>query len=128
MHELYSYASVELIEAGFRPLTAEERLQCQQLITEAGVMIDRVAPKADFDAKCVATCRMVRRAIGTGTTEMPVGASQGSVSALGYSQSWTMGTSGGTGELYIGKAEKALLGVSNKIGASNPFAEVPADD
>jgi len=39
----------------------------------------------------------------------PMGASQGSATALGYTQSWTM--SGGTsGELYISRTERRLLG------------------
>jgi hypothetical protein len=41
------------------------------------------------------------------------------MSALGYSQSWTIG-SGTVGELYIGKEDKKLLGASNKIGSYSP--------
>lgn len=33
-------------------------------------------------------------------------------------------SSGSTGELYVGKAERQILGLGNQIGASNPFAEV----
>jgi hypothetical protein len=48
-----------------------------------------------------------------------MGATQGSVSALGYSQSWTIG-SGSTGELYISKVEKKMLGAGNAIGSYSP--------
>ena len=64
---------------------------------------------------------MVMRAIGDGDGGgIPMGATQGSQSGLGYSESWTIG-SGSAGELYIGKLEKKLLGSDNKIGASNPL-------
>ena len=50
----------------------------------------------------------------------PLGSTQGSVSAMGYSQSWTMG-SGSAGELYLSKLEKKLLGVGDRIGARSPL-------
>ena len=120
MNELPSYATVEQVEAGFRELTTAEEAKCQALIVEAGIMIDAVAPNAAADRKCVVTCRMVRRALGGGE-DVPLGASQGTVSALGYSQTWSLGSGGASGELYIGKAERTLLGVANKIGATNPY-------
>ena len=44
------------------------------------------------------------------------------MSALGYSQSWTI-SNGSTGELYLSKAEKALLGGGNSIGSYSPVEE-----
>ena len=116
------YATVEQVAAGFRPLSAEEEAKCTALIVEAAIMIDTEAKAAPADIKCVVTCRMVRRALGAG--DVPLGVTQGTVSALGYSQTWTVGSGGAMGELYIGKAERRLLGVSDRVGASNPFAEV----
>lgn len=120
-YELNSYASVDDVEAGFRELSDREKDKCEALIVESGVMIDAVAPSATDAAKKVVTCRMVRRAIGNGDDGAPMGATQGTVSALGYSQTWTMGGGASTGELYIGKSEKSILGCANKIGASNPY-------
>ena len=58
---------------------------------------------------------------------IPMGATQGSMSALGYSQSWTIG-SGSAGELYLGKLEKKLLGCGNSIGSYSPVeALVPTE-
>lgn len=45
------------------------------------------------------------------------------MSALGYSQSWTM-PNGGTGELYLTKAEKRILGLANGIGSYSPVEEL----
>ena len=70
------------------------------------------------------SCRMVERAVGDGTEAgIPMGATQGSMSALGYSQSWTIG-SGATGELYLSKIEKKLLGAGNAIGSYSPTQEL----
>jgi hypothetical protein len=67
---------------------------------------------------------MVERALGDGgEAGIPMGATQGSVSALGYSQSWTIG-SGSTGELYISKIEKKLLGAGNAIGSYSPTEDL----
>ncbi len=115
------YATIEDVAAGFRPLTADESSKAGALIAEAATIIDAYALYAEPDAKRVVTCNMVRRALASGEG-IPLGATQGTVSAGGYSQSWT--ASSGTGELYIGKLDKRLLGISNKIGIASPYNEV----
>ena len=50
----------------------------------------------------------------------PIGASQGSASALGYTQSWSM-AGGAVGEIYLSKLDKKLLGVGSRIGAHSPL-------
>ena len=52
-----------------------------------------------------------------------LGATQGTATALGYSQSWTMG-SGASGELYLSKLEKKLLGVGSRVGARSPLEDL----
>lgn len=117
------YATVNDVEQGFRTLTTDERETCEGLLGEAAVIIDAYNADADAEIQRTVSCRMVRRAIGTGQADaFPLGASQGTVSALGYSQTWTMG-SGTTGELYLGKLEKKLLGVGNKIGSHSPIED-----
>lgn len=113
------YATIEQVEAGYRELSETEREKCETLLSEAAIMIDAVARAACANAKQVVSCRMVRRALISYDDTM-MGATQGSVSALGYTQSWTMGN-GSAGELYISRSEKNLLGAGNKIGASNPY-------
>lgn len=118
------YATVEEVEAGFRTLTEEERVRCPPLLEDAALIIDAYGRKAEADVKRLVSCRMVRRLLGDGTggeTPLyPMGATQGSASALGYTQSWTMGSSGSAGELYLSKLEKKLLGAGNRIGAASP--------
>lgn len=119
-----AYATIENLESGFRELTANERSVAEALLEEASIVIDAYArANTDLTAKVVVSCNMVRRAIGDNSGQsLPMGATQGTISAGGYSQSWTL-ASGGTGELYLTKLDKRLLGASNSIGASNPFVQ-----
>lgn len=118
-----TYATVQDVAAGFRPLTASEQTIANQLLVEAAIIIDAYNSLASADAKNVVSCRMVRRSIGS-SGDTPIGASQGSMSALGYSQSWTMGATGSTGELYLNRMDKKLLGAGNAIGSYSPIQEL----
>jgi hypothetical protein len=118
-----TYATVQDVAAGFRPLTASEQTIATQLLVEAAIIIDAYNSLASADAKNVVSCRMVRRSIGS-SGDTPIGASQGSMSALGYSQSWTMGATGSTGELYLNRMDKKLLGAGNAIGSYSPVQEL----
>lgn len=117
-----AYATVEDVQARMsRTMSASEQAVCSNLLDDAAVIIDSYNVNATADSKKVVSCRMVMRAIGDGDGGgIPMGATQGSQSGLGYSESWTIG-SGSAGELYIGKLEKKLLGSDNQIGASNPL-------
>ena len=114
------------VEVGFRPLSAEERDRCAALLAEAALIIDAYNPSADADRKRLVSCRMVRRQLdeddSTGVS-FPMGATQGSATALGYSQSWTM-SGGSAGELYLSKLEKKLLGVGSRLGAHSPLEDL----
>jgi hypothetical protein len=117
-----AYATVEDVQVRMsRAMSASEQTVCANLLDDAAVIIDTYNANATADSKKVVSCRMVMRAIGDGDGGgIPMGATQGSQSGLGYSESWTIG-SGSAGELYIGKLEKKLLGSDNQIGASNPL-------
>ena len=105
-------------------MSRDEQTQCAALLSEAAVIIDSYNPDAGKDAKRVVSCRMVRRQLGEsdsgGGVSFPMGSTQGTATALGYSQSWTM--SGG--ELYLSKLEKKLLGVGSRIGARSPLEDL----
>lgn len=120
-----AYATVEQVADGFRALTAEEKSVCTALLEEAAIIIDAYNADAPADAKMVVTCRIIRRAIGAGEASVPIGATQGTMTAGPYSQSWTM-SGGSTGELYLSRLDKTLLGVGNRIGYTNPFQGVSA--
>ena len=117
-----TYATAADVQARMlRTLSPRELEMCGTYLEDAAVIIDAAAPGASEAAKKTVSCRMVMRALGDGgDSGIPMGASQGTMSALGYSQSWTMG-SGSAGELYLSKLEKKLLGVGDRIGARSPL-------
>ena len=123
-----AYATVADVQARIEyQLTAEQQTMCATLLDDAAVLIDTYNKGAAADNKKVVSCRMVIRSLGdpadTTLASAPVGATQGSMSALGYSQSWTIG-SGALGELYLDKTDKKLLGAGNAIGSYSPTEEL----
>lgn len=121
-----AYANVSDIEARLgRELNTQNAIQCQSLLEDAAVIIDAYNVDATEDNKKLVSIRMVVRSIGAGDDAgIPMGATQGSMSALGYSQSWTMGSGASAGELYIGRLEKKLLGLAGSIGSYSPTQEL----
>lgn len=121
-----AYATVADVQARMvRTLSEDEQAVCTNLLDDAAVIIDAFNSLASVDAKKVVSVRMVIRSIGDGeTTGIPMGATQGSMSGLSYSQSWTIGNGGGAGELYLGKLDKQLLGYGNKIGSHSPIEDL----
>ena len=120
-----AYATVSDVQARMtRQMSVAEQSVCSNLLDDAAVIIDAYNSEADAEAKKLVSVRMVTRAMGDGTDAgIPMGATQGSMSALGYSQSWTIGA-GSAGELYLGKLEKKLLGYGNVIGSYSPTQEL----
>ena len=120
-----AYATYEDVQARIsRTLTEDEQAICTRLLDDAAVIIDAFNDQATLDTKKVVSCRMVIRAMGDGDSAgVPVGATQGSMSGLGYSQSWTI-SSGSVGELYLAKMDKQLLGRGNQIGSYSPVEEL----
>lgn len=126
MADIVTYATVQDIDARMlRDLTTDEEAVAEALLQDAAVLIDAAKASASADAKKVVSCRMVIRALGDGNSAgVPLGATQGSQSALGYSQSWTIGSGGGAGELYLSKTDRQLLGAGNAIGSYSPVQEL----
>ena len=124
-----AYATVADVQARMlRAMTTAENSVCTQLLDDAAVIIDSYASKASADAKKVVSCRMAIRALGDGNDSgVPIGATQGSMSGLGYSQSWTM-SGGSTGELYLSKSDKILLGAGHSIGSYSPIQELAPEE
>lgn len=128
---MMAYAQVSDVQSRMtRAMSDAEQVVCGTLLEDAAVIIDAYHASAAADAKKTVSCRMVMRALGDGLSEsagVPMGATQGSQSALGYSQSWTFG-SGSSGELYLSKLEKKLLGVGNSIGSYSPVETLSGGD
>ncbi len=121
-----AYATVADVQARMtRTLSQDEQTICATLLDDAAVIIDTFNASAAADVKKIVSCRMVSRSLGDGESSgVPMGATQGSMSGLGYSQSWTMGSNGSAGELYLAKLEKQMLGYGNKIGSHSPLEDM----
>lgn len=101
-----------------RDLTPDEERVCETLLDDVAVVIDSYNENASAKAKKLVSCRAVMRMLGDGSDNgIPTGASEGSMSALGYSQSWKIG-SGSAGEIYLSKLERNLLDGGDRVGIS----------
>lgn len=120
-----AYASYEDVQARMsRQMSEEEKAICITLLEDAAVLIDTFNALAPDDVKLIVSCRMVQRSLGDGEqTGIPIGATQGTMSGLGYSQSWTV-SNGSVGELYLSKLEKSMLGRGNSIGSHSPVEDI----
>ena len=103
-----------------------EQAVCTSLLDRAALMIDAysVAKDKSNDIKKEVSVNTVSRVMADTGMEIPIGASQGSMSGLGYSQSWTIGSGGSVGSLYFDKADRKLLGIGNQIGSYSPIEEL----
>lgn len=111
-----------------RTLSETEKSVCLYLLEDAGIIIDAYNANASEEAKKMVSCSMIIRALGDGeSAQVPIGATQGTVTALGYSQTWAM-SNGSSGELYLSKQDKKVLGANRRIGFISPFFEGGSDD
>ena len=120
-----AYATVEDVETRLmKTLSESEQAVCEALLDDVALLIDNMNENAAADVKKAVSCRAVARIMSSGANDsIPIGASQGSMQALGYAQSWSMGSSGAIGELYLTKAEKQMLGIGSKIGSHSPVED-----
>lgn len=121
-----AYATVADVQARMtRTMSASEQTTCATFLDDAAVIIDKYNDLASADIKKLVSCKMVIRVLGNGEdSTVPIGASQGSMTGLSYTQSWTIGSGGVTGELYLRASEKKLLGCGNAIGSHSPLEDM----
>lgn len=125
---MVAYATTEDVGNGFREMSKSEEEKCEYLLDEASAIIKAYCKDTDAiddDLLKIVSCRMVRRVLGDGKdmVNFPVGSTQGSMSALGYSQSFTI-NNGSVGELYLSKIEKKMLGIGDHIGTHSPLEDL----
>ena len=115
-----SYATVNDVQMRMlHTMTADEQAVCETYLEDAAVYLDTIAPDANDNAKKIVSCNICARLFGV-AVDIPVGATQGSMSGLGYAQSWTISGGGSTGEIY----HRRLLGIGNKIGSRSPVEDL----
>lgn len=124
-----TYATVADVQARMiNTMTERQQQVCTSLLEGAARIIDAFNVNATADSKNEVSVRMVQRAIASSTiSDIPIGSTQGSMSAMGYSQSWTMGSNASVGQLYLDRTDKRLLGGGSKIGSYSPVEELVYD-
>lgn len=118
-----AFADVTDIEQRWRALDADEQARAAVLLDDASAMLASMVTVDDSDqqqaqALKMVACNMVIRVMSAGVNAA-FGATGGSMTGGPYSQSWTYAAP--TGDMYLTKAERALLGVSSMaIGTIRP--------
>lgn len=126
-----NYATISDIESRWRTLSTDERTRATALISDASAMLDAVVDVDPSDQEQaallkVACCNMVIRAM-TATAMDTFGVSQASVTAGPYTQSYSY--SNPSGDMYLTKFEKRMLGVSTSyIGSIRAKIAGDTDD
>lgn len=126
-----AYAQVSDIEARWRDLSTSEETRAGVLIDDASAMLSAlvdVDPTDTDQAQLLkqVCCNMVIRAMSA-TESDSYGVGNMSMTAGPYTQQWTY--SNPTGDMYLTKMEKRLLGVSTGyIGSIRPMMAGEHDD
>ena len=117
-----AYATVEDVEKRIlRELSETEESVCSVLLDDAAVIIDAFNKNAGADAKLTVSCRMVIRALDDGSTnDIPLGATQGSMSGLSYSQSWTIGGGEVPENCISAKSKRNCSDIATKSAHTHP--------
>ena len=104
-----AYANISDIEARWRVLSTDEAARANALLEDAATILDGLADteKIEPNLLCQVSCNMVIRAM---STQDLFGASSSTITAGAYSQ--TVSYAVPSGDLYLTKTERRLLGVS----------------
>ena len=126
-----AFADVSDIESRWRELSTDEEARATTLIDDASAMLSALAAVDETDEEQaellkMVCCNMVIRAMSASEYDA-FGASQMSMTAGPYSQQWTY--TNPTGDMFITKMEKRLLGISTSyIGTIRPMMAGEHDD
>lgn len=119
-----AYAEVSDIEARWRELDASEQARASVLIDDASAELARMVDVDEDDADQayllkVVCCNMVIRAMSASAMDV-FGVAQSSITAGPYSQSFSY--SNPSGDMYVTKAERKMLGIgTGYIGSIRPM-------
>lgn len=109
-----AYADVSDLESRWRDLSADEEAKAAVLLDDASAMLDSLVDVNQDDEQQaqmlkIVCCNMVQRSMSATESDL-YGVTQASMSAVGFSQS--MSYSNPTGDMYLTRYEKRLLGIN----------------
>lgn len=117
------YAIWQDVQKGWRPLSVDEQERATDLLADAAVEIDSVAPlgappiaptPAELEARKVVSKRMVRRAMAVALDSIGVGSIQQGAGPYQETRNFT----NPAGDLYLTKADRRLLCVGRQAAFS----------
>lgn len=117
-----AFADVSDLESRWRELSTEEEARANVLLGDASAMLSALVDVDESDAQQadllkVVCCNMVARSMASTANDM-FGVSQQSMTAVGFSQ--TRSYSNPSGDMYLTRYEKRLLGIGGKVGFARP--------
>lgn len=128
-----AYADVIDLEDRWRTLSESEKARAEVLLGDAAVRLDALCPPsgpptvAGLEARKIVSCEMVKRAMATpgGVDGMGVTSVQAGAGPFQQTQQF----SNPTGDLYVTKGDRALLGCGGQVAYTHLMAErLPAED
>lgn len=117
-----AFADVSDLESRWRELSTDEEARANVLLGDASVMLSALVnvDSSDYEQSEIlkmVCCNMVIRSMSA-TAADSFGVSQTSITAGPYTQSFSY--SNPSGDLYLTRLEKRLLGIGGKIGIARP--------
>lgn len=107
-----AYATVDDLEARWRTLTDTEKTRAGVLLGDAQVRLDAECPpsapptEAELEARKIVSCEMVKRSMLNSEAAAGVGSTQATAGPFSQSFNYT----NPTGDLYLTKGDRKLLG------------------
>ncbi|MDO5500957.1 MAG: Gp19/Gp15/Gp42 family protein [Propionibacteriaceae bacterium] len=130
---LEPFADTVTLEAAWRPLSEAETQRATYLLAKASRELRALAPTIDarieagsLDPDLVAdvVCAMVQRVMESAEVQLPVPGLETWQTSVGPFQD-SFKFSSPTGNMYLTKAEKRLLGIGAQVAAMVPMYRVP---
>lgn len=121
------YATVSDLESRWRTLTAPEKTRAGVLLEDAAVRLDVACPptdpptEAELSVRLIVSCEMVKRAMATPGGLEGIGVSSVQAGAGPFQQ--THQFTNPTGDLYLTKGDRALLGCGAQVAFTVPMAD-----
>lgn len=121
------YATVADLEDRWRTLTSDEQSRAEVLLGDAAVRLDVLCPPSvpptvsELAARMIVSCEMVKRAMATPGGVAGIGVTSVQAGAGPFQE--TQQFSNPTGDLYLTKSDRALLGCGNQVAYTFPMVE-----
>lgn len=122
-----AYAEVTDLEDRWRSLSESEKARAEVLLGDAAVRLDVLCPPSvpptlsELEARKIVSCEMVKRSMATPGGIGGIGVTSIQSGAGPFQE--TQQFSNPSGDLYLTKADRSLLGCGNQVAFTFPMVE-----